>query len=186
MERLLDKRTKSSASTKSTWGLGVPSAVIATSVLATAASCSGNFAIGIYLCLRSSLRLSAPTPRRGSDACRGCRRGRRARRRRRRHAAKSYTAYMYMYCSRSVPWPAQYNATHLTPRQSKMGATIVVVLKLCGGRGVYERLELTEFHDPHPRHRLPSTAVSAEKRSMSKEAKIAKTSTLRQLTCTRC
>ena len=32
---------------------------------------------------------------------------------------------------RSVPWPAQYNATHLTPRQSKMGATIVVVLKLC-------------------------------------------------------
>ena len=41
----------------------------------------------------------------------------------------------------------------------------MVVLKLCGGRGVYEGLELTEFHDPRPRHRLPSTAVSAEKRS---------------------
>ena len=68
----------------------------------------------------------------------------------------------------SVPWPAQYNATHLTPRQSKMGATIVVVLKLCGGRGVYERLELTEFHDPRPRHRLPSTAVSAKNGRESK------------------
>ena len=56
----------------------------------------------------------------------------------------------------------------------------MVVLKLCGGRGVYEGLELTEFHDPRPRHRLPSTAVSAEKRSMSKEAKNAKTSTPRQ------
>ena len=58
---------------------------------------------------------------------------------------------------------------------------MVVVLKLCGGRGVYERLELTEFHDPRPRHRLPSTAVSAEKRSTSKEAKNAKISTPRQL-----
>ena len=59
----------------------------------------------------------------------------------------------------------------------------MLALMLCGGRGVYEGRKLAEFHDPHPRHRLPSTAVSAEKRSMSKEAKIAKTSTLRQLTC---
>ena len=66
---------------------------------------------------------------------------------------------------RSVPWPAQYNATHLTPRQSKMGASLVVALKLCGGRGGYEGRKLAEFHDPRPRHRLPSTAVSAEKRS---------------------
>ncbi len=66
---------------------------------------------------------------------------------------------------RSVPWPGQYNATHLTPpRQSKMGASLVVALKLCKGRGVYEGRKLAEFHDPHPRHRLPSTAVSAEKR----------------------
>ena len=60
-----------------------------------------------------------------------------------------------------------------------MGATLVVVLKLCGGREVYEGRKLTEFHDPRPRHRLPSTAVSAEKRSMSKEAKIAKTRTVK-------
>ena len=56
-----------------------------------------------------------------------------------------------------------------------MGASLVVALKLCGGRGVYEGRKLAELHDPRPRHRLPSAAVSAEKRSMSKEAKIAKT-----------
>ena len=93
---------------------------------------------------------------------------------------------MILYCIQSVPWPAQYNATHLTPRQSKMGASLVVALKLCGGRGVCEGCKLAKFHDPRPRHRLPSTAVSAKKRSMSKEAKIAKNGTLRQLTCTRC
>ena len=41
----------------------------------------------------------------------------------------------------------------------------MVVLKLCGGRGVYEGRKLAEFHDPHPRHRLPFAAVSAKKRS---------------------
>ena len=45
-----------------------------------------------------------------------------------------------------------------------MGASLVVALKLCGGRGVYEGRKLAEFHDPRPRHRLPSAAVSAEKR----------------------
>ena len=54
----------------------------------------------------------------------------------------------------SVPWPAQYYATHHTPRQSKMGATLVVALKLCGGRGVYEGRELAEFHEPRPRQHL--------------------------------
>ena len=76
----------------------------------------------------------------------------------------------------SVPWPAQYYATHLTPRQSKMGASLVVALKLCGGRGVYEGRKLAKFHDPRPRHRLPSTTVSAEKRPMGKEAKSRKPS----------
>ena len=51
----------------------------------------------------------------------------------------------------------------------------MVALKLRGGRGVCEGRKLAKFHDPRPRHRLPSTAVSAKKRSMSKEAKIAKT-----------
>ena len=61
--------------------------------------------------------------------------------------------------------------------QRQMGATQMLALKLCGGRGVYERLELTEFHDPRPRHRLPSTAVSAKngrepKRSFKLDAAI--------------
>ena len=49
----------------------------------------------------------------------------------------------------------------------------MVALKLCGGRGVYEGRKLAKFHDPRPRHRLPSTAVSAKKRSMYTSLRIA-------------
>ena len=61
-----------------------------------------------------------------------------------------------------------------------------MVLKLRGAGGGYVGGKLAEFGDQHLAPTAPSTAVSAEKRSMSKEAKIAKTGTLRQLTCTRC